>query len=136
MNNQPKPARSGETQPEAGRSLPALEADRYRDRCQSGLRVHYAIADYGPARGWIGTLGFRRWAAEADVVAAPPVCAECKILDLPGHFHARGCSKYVPLQPVPYGPDGFVRTASGDIAGFATGNVRAPRVRIAERRAA
>lgn len=60
--------------------------------------------------------------------AAPPECAECKILDLPGHFHARGCSKYVPLQPVPYGADGFVRTASGHIAGFATGNVRAPRV--------
>jgi hypothetical protein len=64
--------------------------------------------------------------------AAPRECAECRILDLPGHRHAHGCSKYVPLREVPYGPDGFVRTAAGHIEGFATANaaprVRAPRV--------
>ena len=60
----------------------------------------------------------------------PNECPECKILRsvIENSGHGTRCSQYVKRAPVPYGADGFIRTASGHIAGFATGNVRAPRV--------
>jgi hypothetical protein len=79
-------------------------------------------------RGWIGTLHFRRWAAEAEVATAPRECAECKALLCNGH--ASDCSQHVAhtSERDLYGADGFRRTAAGRIDGFATGNVREPRV--------
>lgn len=51
-------------------------------------------------------------------------CPECHIrLSVAASGgHLRGCSKYVPLKPIQWGKDGFVRNERGHIEGFAEGN--------------
>ncbi len=53
-------------------------------------------------------------------------CPECGVLIGPTHSHASFCSRYTAPAAVPYGRDGFVRNASGRVAGFAESNIATP----------